>query len=111
ARLDGDFGDRSLSFLAYLGPELQPDAVAFLLRCLPRPGSKPRPAASMIPSTLSYLGTASPEVLLPLVVRLLKTPWESEGGFFDKTTPVLKFLKCEGIPYAGAVPVVAGKLS
>jgi HEAT repeat protein len=110
ARLDGDFGDRTILFLAYLGPELQPDAVRFLLGCLPEPGDDPRPAARMIPDALPYLTTAKPEILLPLVTRLLETRWESQGRPFDITAFILKFLKKQGAPYAGATPAVLAKL-
>jgi HEAT repeat protein len=111
ARLDGDFGDRTILFLAYLGPELHPDAVRFLLGCLPEPGGKPRPSAVMIPHAVQYLREAEPAVLLPLVIRLLETRWEDEGGPLQGgATSVLKFLKKLGAPFAGATPAVVAKL-
>lgn len=111
ARLDGDFRERALAFLAYLGPELQPDAVAFLLRCLPEPGQPPRIAAGMIPCAIDYLVNAGPDVLLPLLIRLLETRWEADRvGVFCSFTPVLKLLKQQGAGYAGAVPAVAAIL-
>ena len=112
ARLDGDFGDRTIIFLAYLGPELHPDAVRFLLGCLPEPGGKPRPPAVMIPHALQYLREAEPAVLLPLLTRVLETRWEDEGGPLQGgATYALKFLKKLGAPFAGATPAVIAKLS
>ncbi len=93
AHLDDNFDLDCLRFLGYLGADLQPDAISFLMRYLPGP------SASMIPTALGYLETASPEMLLPLITRLLTL---QQGP-----TRTLKFLTQKGSKFAGAVPAVA----
>ena len=107
---DEEYDLRYLTFLAYLGPELQPDAIQFLILCLPESGEKPSKASIMIPHAVAYLHTAEPEVLLPLLIRILETNWEKERGMFNSIDPVLKFLKTKGDIYRKATPAVLSKL-
>jgi hypothetical protein len=110
SKLQGDFADRVIPFLAYLGPDLQADAIKFFIGCLPSPGRQPRRAAEMIPHALSYLGTSSPSELLPMIIRLLSVRWETEAGTLGPVPPILRFLKKRGAAYSEALPVVVPKL-
>ena len=110
SKLEGDFADRALDLSRILGPETSAGRGPIPARLPAGSRPAPRPAATMIPHALDYLGTAEPGVLLPLIVRLLQTRWEQEAGVLGPVPPVLRFLKKRGTPYARAVDAVAGKL-
>ncbi|MCA9179505.1 MAG: hypothetical protein KDB14_33850 [Planctomycetales bacterium] len=105
--------DDVLPFLSYLGAELQPDAISFLLGSLPDGNEQPSyPAASMVKYAVGHLMSAPPEALIPLIARLLDSPWDNDDarGFECARTRMLKLLKRMGPEFATLIPDVAQHL-